>query len=97
MLGLGQSSTRTFEVGVGDRYHLVPQLSLTEAPLRVRIELLGKDGTSLCSSDHDIAPGTRGGQLRVRTCTSINAGTYQARLTLLDSPAPIEFRGWVIE
>lgn len=96
-LGLGQSSTRTFEVGVGDRYHLVPQLPLTEAPLRVRIELLGKDGASLCSSDHDIAPGTRGGQLRVRTCTSINAGTYQARITLLESPAPIEFRGWVIE
>lgn len=96
-LSRGEAATRTFEVGVGDRYHLVPQLPPSAAPLRVRIELLGKDGASLCSSDHEIAPGTRCGQLRVRTCTSINAGTYQARLTLLDSPSPLEFKGWVIE
>ena len=83
---VGDTLLWRFEVGVGDRYFLVPQLRPT-GPATLRAELLDREGQVLCESTHELAAGEPPGRLRIRSCTSINAGTYHARFTLLSGAA----------
>lgn len=88
------------QVGVGDRYrftiaHRVP----TTGPSRLRYEFLDRAGTVLCSEGKDLSRAGAGegwNVWRLRTCTSVNAGTYLVRLTWL-SGAPVELRSLTVE
>ncbi len=82
----GQSWTWTIEVGVGSRYGFVFEHDIpVSAETRVRYEFTDRVGTVLCTEDFNLGGATANpsSPLRVRTCESFNAGTYQVRLTVL--------------
>jgi hypothetical protein len=83
---VGDHLTWTIHVGVGDRYGFVipyQNAGVTESALQY--ELLDDVGAVLCSDTVHCAPGSA--VARLRTCTSINAGTYRVRLTHANGPA----------
>ena len=95
----GDALVWRFDVGVGDRYFLVPQIiaPTSSGPKSVlRAEFLDREGNVLCESLHEILLNDRPGQLHIRSCTSINAGTYHARFTLISGP-PLLLRSLSIE
>ena len=78
--------TWTIEVGVGDRYgFVIPYRKPDAGTGRVRYELIEQSGTVLCTDSLNWTAAESIASLR--TCTSINAGTYHVRLTLLEGPS----------
>lgn len=68
-------------VGVGDRYRLALRLRpMAAGAARVRYELMDSVGNVLCSEETQVT-GASWQMWRLRTCTSINAGSYRVELT----------------
>jgi beta-galactosidase len=102
---LDASATQTIwsiDVGVGSRYGIVFDFrDPGSSTARVRYELTDRTGKVLCTEERDLVREpdaiSAGVQVwRLRTCSSINAGTYQVRLTWL-SGAPVEVLQLTVE
>lgn len=85
------SSDWPFSVGVGDRYELVFRLNEKPvAALKLRLEIFDDQGKAYGIREVEVPAGAPA-LVRMRTPTSINAGNYIARLTVL-GPSSVTLR-----
>jgi len=91
------SAEWSISVGVGDRYDLCfGYSSEVLSPLSVSMEVRDADGVLLGTRKGEVKPGTVTPLLRLRTPTSINAGSYRAKL-ILDTPGRLEINTLTVE